>query len=81
MTKTTQKQLKLDRELQVVNIWIDYHAKKESSNLLFDGNHSATEVKKEKDGFFKYSVSIQVKNGFYLEFEYFTKFDNQNKII
>lgn len=75
--KNSKKQLKLDRETQIAQKWHDYHTKR---NELVS-TVSANERKLEGDGFYLYTVSVWFVGGNFKHFDYYSKFDQENKAI
>lgn len=74
--KISKKQLKLERENQVAKHWFEYYlnTKHPASSV------TVHEAKLESDGFYKYQVSAWMSDGRNHHFEFYTKFNQENKI-
>ena len=95
MKISTQKELKLMRESQILNKWLDYYIK---PNHIIDIQvlnknslvHKSKELGHQKDGTFKflitletlkYSYPLKKRIPFMLEFETYAKFNIQNELV
>lgn len=72
----SKRKLKIERNKQVSNFWNEYYLKK---GILVE-NIKVQELCLENDGFYKYVVNANIKEG-NLSFEYFAKFDTNNQMI
>lgn len=72
----SKRQLKIERNKQVSNFWNEYYLKK---GILVE-NIKVKELCLENDGFYKYVVNANIKDG-NLYFEFFAKFDTNNQMI
>lgn len=73
----SKKQLKFDREAQIAKIWHEYHTKRNEQVSTVN----ASERKLEDDGFYLYKVSVWFIGGNFNCFDYYSKFDQENKAI
>lgn len=75
--RESKKQLKAKRENQVAESWFESYL----ARGKMVSSAKAHEVKLEKDGFYKYLVSVNISEEGEYKFEYYEKADEVNKIL
>lgn len=77
MSKKTKTMLKQEREQQVVEHWEEYYSKR----CEVIQSVSAYEHHQDKDGYYLYKVSVSLPDCKQSNFDFYSQFSNNNKMI